>query len=453
MLSKNIKILVADDDESIRLSFKILLEKDGYEAHIVENGDKASELLKEQAYNLAFIDLKMPGLGGLDVLKIITENFPQTKVIIVTGFGTVDSAVKAMKYGAVDFVEKPFTPDSIRNILKKYVQDEPVSSHRITKQLKFKGDGQVESIIGTSPLMTDIYNLVHKVAPTDSTVLITGETGTGKELIAKAIHFNSFRRDMPFLTVDCCSLVETLFESELFGHVKGSFTGAIATKHGSFELANEGTFFFDEIGNISLNIQAKILRAIQEKEIKRVGDTETIKVDVRVIAATNKDLRVAVQEGTFREDLFYRLSVIPIHLPSLRQKTEDIMPLASHFLEKYNQKRKKNLSGFSSGVNEIFLKYDWQGNVRELENVIERAVVIEEKNIITISSLPTHIKEVADNKISEHSQIKNLEQLEEQHIIEVLEATNWNRSKSAKLLGIDRKTLYDKIKRNNIERK
>ncbi len=453
MLSKNIKILVADDDESIRLSFKILLEKEGYQANIVENGDRASELLKEQAYDLAFIDLKMPGLGGLDVLKIITENFPKTKVIIVTGFGTVDSAVKAMKYGAVEFVEKPFTPNSIRNILKKYVRDEPLLSDKITKQLKFKGNEQIESIIGTSPLMTDIYNLVHKVAPTDSTVLITGETGTGKELIAKAIHFNSHRKDMPFLTVDCCSLVESLFESELFGHVKGSFTGAIATKHGSFELANDGTFFFDEIGNISLNIQAKILRAIQEKEIKRVGDTETIKVDVRVIAATNKDLRQAVQEGTFREDLFYRLSVIPIHLPSLRRRAEDILPLANHFLEKYNQKRKKTLAGFSPAVNEIFLKYNWQGNVRELENVIERAVVIEEKNIITISSLPFHIREFADKKITKHSPIKSLEQLEEQHIINVLETTNWNRSKSAKLLGIERKTLYDKIKRYNIEKK
>ena len=301
--------------------------------------------------------------------------------------------------------------------------------------------------------MIDVYNLVLKVAPTDSTVLINGETGTGKELIAKAIHFNSHRKDKPFLTVDCSSLVETLFESELFGHVKGSFTGATATKHGSFELADGGTFFFDEIGNISLNIQAKILRAIQEKEIKRVGATDTIKVDVRVLAATNKDLRLAVQEGSFREDLYYRLSVIPVQLPGLWEREEDIIPLANHFLEKYNQKRKKILTGFSKQVQEIFLKYNWPGNVRELENVVERAVVIEDEKMVTLSSMPSHISEVSGKRNSNTSNIKSLEELEKQHIFEVLESTNWNRSKSAKLLGIDRKTLYDKINRYDIEKK
>ena len=452
MPQNDFKILVVDDDESIRLSFKLLLNKEGLESVIVESGKKSLEILAVQKFELAFVDLKMPEVGGLEVLKVIKEKSPTTHVVIITGFGTVNSAVEAMKYGASDFIQKPFMPDTIRQIIKKYRIKNTSSGKSKIKQLQFSRDGKIDTIIGTSPKMTDVYNLVLKVAPTDSTVLINGETGTGKELIAKAIHFNSNRKDKPFLTVDCSSLVETLFESELFGHVKGSFTGAIATKHGSFELANGGTFFFDEIGNISLNIQAKILRAIQEKEIKRVGATETIKVDVRVLAATNKDLRLAVQDGSFREDLYYRLSVIPIQLPGLFEREEDIMPLANHFLEKYNQKRKKTLTGFSKKVQEIFLIYNWPGNVRELENVIERAVVIEDENMITLSSLPSHISESTKSKISGISNIKSLEELEKEHIVEVLENTNWNRSKSARILGIDRKTLYDKLKRYHIDK-
>ncbi|MCU0644455.1 MAG: sigma-54 dependent transcriptional regulator [bacterium] len=299
--------------------------------------------------------------------------------------------------------------------------------------------------------MLEVYELVQKVAPTDSTVLITGETGTGKELIAKAIHYNSLRKDKPFLTVDCNSLVETLFESELFGHVKGSFTGAVATKHGSFELANGGTFFFDEIGNISLNIQSKILRVIQEKEIRRVGATETIKVDVRVIAATNKNLRQAVENDTFREDLFYRISVIPVHLSPLRERKEDIIPLANHFLEKYNQRRRRALTGFHPIVKENLLNYSWPGNVRELENIVERSVVIEDNDEITLSSLPSHLRgDSAQAETSSH-EIVSLELLEKSHIIKALKATEWNRSKTARLLRIDRKTLYDKIRRYQIE--
>jgi len=453
MPQNDLKILVVDDDESIRLSFKLLLKKEGLQPIIVESGRKALDILSEQKFSLAFVDLKMPEVGGLEVLKAIKENSPATHVVIITGFGTVNSAVEAMKYGASDFIQKPFMPDTIRQIIKKYSLIKLPASGREIKQLQFKREGKIETIIGTSPKMIDVYNLVLKVAPTDSTVLINGETGTGKELIAKAIHFNSHRKDKPFLTVDCSSLVETLFESELFGHVKGSFTGATATKHGSFELADGGTFFFDEIGNISLNIQAKILRAIQEKEIKRVGATDTIKVDVRVLAATNKDLRLAVQEGSFREDLYYRLSVIPVQLPGLWEREEDIIPLANHFLEKYNQKRKKILTGFSKQVQEIFLKYNWPGNVRELENVVERAVVIEDEKMVTLSSMPSHISEVSGKRNSNTSNIKSLEELEKQHIFEVLESTNWNRSKSAKLLGIDRKTLYDKINRYDIEKK
>lgn len=452
MSQNDVKILVVDDDESIRLSFKLLLQKDGYQADIVENGKSALELIRKHKFDLAFIDLKMPEISGLELLAGIKEKHSSTKVIIITGFGTINSAVEAMKHGATDFIQKPFMPDAIRSALKKYLEQKNSVVKNHSKQLLFSRNGQIETIIGISPSMTDIYDLVFKVAPTDSTVLITGETGTGKELIAKALHYNSHRKDLPFLTVDCCSLVETLFESELFGHVKGSFTGATATKHGSFELANGGTFFFDEIGNISMNIQAKILRAIQEKEIKRVGDTETIKVDVRVIAATNQDLSNEVKEGRFREDLFYRLSVIPIQLPSLRERADDILPLADHFLEKYNQKRKKTLNGFTNDVKEMFRNYYWPGNVRELENVIERAVVIEDEKVITTASLPIHIKNFVQKNSLHFSDMKSLEDLEKDHILDVLEQTNWNRSQSAKILGIDRKTLYEKLKRYGVEK-
>ncbi len=453
MVSSNLKILVVDDDEAIRISLEKLFAKTNHLAVIVENGAQALEKVKSRQFDLAFIDLKLPGMSGIDLLKQIRAISPRIDIVIITGYGTVETAVEAMKYGAYDYIQKPFSLETIRQVLDKIIQKRAILQGASTPRLKFDRDGQVETIIGESPRMLEVYELVQKVAPTDSTVLITGETGTGKELIARAIHFNSLRKNKPFLTMDCSSLVETLFESELFGHVKGSFTGAIATKHGSFELANGGTFFFDEIGNISLNIQAKILRAIQEREIRRVGSTETIKVDVRVIAATNKDLRQAVEHGTFREDLFYRISVIPIHLPPLRERKEDIIPLANYFLEKYNQRRLKALRGFSASVKDIFIRYHWPGNVRELENIVERAVVIEDGDEVSVTSLPSHLWLDGDQKSMVSAKVKTLEELEREHIIHALKATDGNRSKTARLLGIDRKTLYDKIKRYEIDDK
>ncbi|MCI0494456.1 sigma-54 dependent transcriptional regulator [candidate division KSB1 bacterium] len=446
-----LKIIVVDDDAAIRFSLKQVLEKEGHITAVVENGLLALEQLKSNHFDLAFVDLKMPGIDGMSLLKEIRNYDPRTDVVIITGFATIETAVEAMKYGAYDYIQKPFSIESIRQVLNKIVEKRAILQTGEIKRLKFDRNGQIETIIGESPRMLEVYELVQKVAPTDSTVLITGETGTGKELIAKAIHYNSLRKDKPFLTVDCNSLVETLFESELFGHVKGSFTGAVATKHGSFELANGGTFFFDEIGNISLNIQSKILRVIQEKEIRRVGATETIKVDVRVIAATNKNLRQAVENDTFREDLFYRISVIPVHLSPLRERKEDIIPLANHFLEKYNQRRRRALTGFHPIVKENLLNYSWPGNVRELENIVERSVVIEDNDEITLSSLPSHLRgDSAQAETSSH-EIVSLELLEKSHIIKALKATEWNRSKTARLLRIDRKTLYDKIRRYQIE--
>ncbi len=451
MTDEKLHILVADDEAVIRDGLKQIISKENHEVTLTEDGMDAFEHFQRfNHFQIAFIDLKMPRMNGLELLKEIKKISPSTEVVIITAYGTVENAVKAMKAGAYDYISKPFAPKSIRQIIHKIIEKRHLLNEPSSGNIVLEYGEMGEKIIGAGKRMQEIYELIHKVAPTDSTVLITGETGTGKELIARAIHHNSLRREKPFLTVDCSSLVETLFESELFGHVKGSFTGAVATKHGTFELANGGTFFFDEIGNISLNIQAKILRAIQEKEIKRVGATETIKVDVRVIAATNKDLRRAVEDGTFREDLYYRISVIPIHLPPLHERKEDINAIANYFLEKYNKKRKRNIQQISPDVQQLLLNYNWPGNVRELENVIERAVVIEDTDEITLSSLPTHIQGKSANTGGEHFEIRSLNQMEKAHIQKTLEATQWNRSKTAKLLGIDRKTLYEKIKKYGI---
>ena len=452
MAITKLNILVVDDEKVIREGCKQIFIKEGHAVTLVEDGLKAFNLFQtDNNFHIAFVDLKMPVMDGLSLLKEIKKISPSTEVVIITGHGTIETAVEAMKHGAYDYISKPFTPNTIRQVLKKIIEKRKLLGESSEKKLVIEYNNDGEVIIGSSFKMREIYELILKVAPTDSTVLITGESGTGKELIARAIHYNSHRNNKPFLTVDCGSLVETLFESELFGHVKGSFTGAVATKHGSFELAHEGTFFFDEISNISLAIQAKILRAIQEKEIKRVGATETIKVDVRVIAATNVDLRSLVAQGRFREDLFYRLSVIPIHLPPLAERKQDIIPLANHFLNKYNQRRKRDIERISPNVQELLLNYNWPGNVRELENVIERAVVIEDTNEITFSSLPTHFRGTSAVTNSTLFEIRRLDELEKEYITKALQTTNWNRSKTAKLLGIDRKTLYEKIKRYKIE--
>lgn len=442
-----LNILIVDDEKIIREACTEILANEGHSVVVAENGLQALNRIAQQKFDLIFTDMKMPGMGGLELLAEIKKSLPQADVVVLTGYATVESAVEAMRLGAYNYVPKPFTPETIRKILQNIIDKRKLIYGGPVKKTELVYNENQDTLIGQSERISEIYDLVHKVAPTDSTVLITGESGTGKELIAKAIHYNSLRRNKPFLTVDCGSLVETLFESELFGHVKGSFTGAIATKHGSFELANDGTFFFDEIGNISLNIQAKILRAIQEKEIKRVGDTKSIKVNVRVIAATNLDLWQGVQSGAFREDLFYRLSVIPIHLPSLRERKKDIMPLAEHFLKKIMHKRKRDIKGFDEPAIQALTNYDWPGNVRELENVIERAVIFEEGRSISVSSLPSNIRKTAPMKKNTAFEIHTLQEVERSHIEKALIFTNWNRTQAAKMLGIDRKTLWDKIKK------
>lgn len=443
------KILFIDDEESLREVIRHLLEAKGYQITLAADGKSAREQIASGKYDIAFVDYYLPDENGLQLLQVIKSTSPTTDVVIMTGFASIEMAVEAMRLGAYDYIAKPFEPEKLLSVLEKISEKQRQADEEIPSRLEITTNGRTDVILSQSNRMREIFHLINKVAPSDTTVLVLGESGTGKELIARAIHARSLRKNKPFLAMDCGSLVETLFESELFGHVKGSFTGAIETKHGSFELAHTGTFFFDEIGNISLNMQAKILRAIQEKEIRRVGSNEFIKVDVRVIAATNMDLRKAVANGIFREDLYYRLSVIPIHLPPLRERKEDILLLAEYFLKKYNEKRSRQIKSFTEEVRNVLKMYPWPGNVRELENVIERSVLIEDSENITKSSLPAHI--IGSFKNSESQDIRSLEEVERDYIQKALTTTQHNISRTARLLGIDRKTLYEKIRRYGLE--
>jgi DNA-binding NtrC family response regulator len=383
----------------------------------------------------------------MEVLKKIKDKNPETIVLVITGYATVDSAVEAMKNGAYDFLPKPFTPEELRVIIRRAIEKRKLRLENLHLQRELEINQKSDVIIGQSKAMLRIHQLVQKVGPTGSTVLITGESGTGKELIARSIHKHSIRREKPFVAIDCSTLVENLFESELFGHVRGSFTGASATKHGRLELANGGTIFFDEISNISINIQAKLLRAIQEREITKVGSNQAIKIDIRIIAATNKNLQQTVQQGAFREDLFYRLSVVPINLPPLRERKDDIPLLASYFVEKYDRKRKKSVKGLSPSAMKALLNYDWPGNVRELENAIERAVVLTENELIEPSDLYYYGLSVE----TEISHERTLEEIEKKHIENMLRLSNSHMTRTAEILGIDRKTLRLKMKKYGIE--
>ena len=443
-------ILVIDDEEVMRDSCKQILSRQGHNVKLAEDGYQGLELLKEKSFDLVILDLKMPGIDGMEVLEKIKESSPETAVVVITGYATVESAVEAMKRGAYDFLPKPFTPEEFRLIIERALEKKRLILENIYLRQELEVKRKSDVIIGKSKVMQKVYELIRRVGPTDSTVLILGESGTGKELVARAIHYHSRRKNKPFITVDCGALVENLFESELFGHVKGSFTDAVATKHGRFELANEGTLFFDEIGNIRPNIQAKLLRAVQEREITRIGSSKAIKVDVRIIAATNKDLRKAIQEKTFREDLFYRLSVVPITLPPLRERPEDIPELANYFLKKYNQKRGKNLTGISQRAMKALTEYSWPGNVRELENAVERAVVLAKGNVIEPSDLSYYGLAVDVSPGLTPGNHKRLMDAEAEHILKILKETGWHKSQTAKLLGIDRKTLRAKMKKYRI---
>lgn len=440
---KNVNILVVDDEKIIRDGCKDILKKDYY-VECVETGKEAIDILSKNLFHLVILDLKLPDINGIKILEKVKSESDNTEVIIITGYATISSAVEAIKKGAFDYIPKPFTPEELRLKVQNALRNIGLKFENIYLRETISKKEEPPVIVAKSKKMQNVYQLIKKVAPTDSTILIYGETGSGKELIAREIHRQSTRADKLFFPVDCGALVETLLESELFGHIKGSFTGAINTKHGSFELANGGTFFFDEIANLSLNMQAKLLRVIQEKEIRPVGGTKSMKVDVRIISATNKDLKKAVEEGTFREDLFYRISVITISLPPLRERKEDIPLLANYFLKKFTQKRNKNIKRISPEVLDIFQRCDFPGNVRELQNIIERAVIIEDTDAIHLNSLPTYLLTPPKKEIEGES--KSLKETEKEQIIRILEKNNWHKTKAAQELGINRKTLYRKIK-------
>lgn len=446
------KILLIDDEDLLREGCKRLLEMAGYEVKSSGNPEEGLRWARGETFDIALVDYRMPGMTGIELIQKLRIISPAIDIVMMTGYASIETAVEAMKTGAQDYIAKPFEADQMLETLNRLLKKRGQLGPQAEEQFTFEHGGQFVRIIGASPAMQEIFSLILKVAPTESTVLIQGESGTGKELIAKAIHTHSKRKNKPFIAMDCGSLVESLFESELFGHVKGSFTGATATKHGAFELAHGGSFFFDEIGNISLNVQAKILRAIQEKQIRRIGSTQTIHVDARVIAATNLDLQTAIINGQFREDLFYRLSVIPINLPPLRERRQDIPILTDYFITKHNQRRpNKPIERISLSALDIFTRYSWPGNIRELENVIERAAVIEDGNEITPSSLPPHLQLLFNQpEQSSDTAIASLADLEKKHIHQVLQKFAWNISHSAKALGIDRKTLYDKIKKYSL---
>ena len=445
------RILVIDDDESMRDSCRQALSRKAGRVEVAEDGLSGLEILEKEAFDLVILDLKMPGLSGMEVLKKIKQEYPEVVVIVITGYATVESAVDAMRDGAYDFLPKPFTPGSLRAIVGRAMDARELVLENILLRSELEASVGSEVIIGKSEPMRKVEEVMRKVSPTDTTVLLYGQSGTGKELMARAIHRHSSRNDKPFVVVDCGSLVENLFESELFGHVKGSFTGATATKYGRLELANGGTVFFDEIGNISMNVQTKLLRVLQEREITKVGSTQVIKVDVRVIAATNRDLQKAVQAGTFRDDLFYRLSVVPITLPPLRERRDDIPPLANYFLKKYNQKRKKDVHAISTKAMKALVEHDWPGNVRELENAIERAVVLTENDTIEPSDLLYYGLNASTIPEPDMDRPRRLTDVEKEHIVRTLEMFGGHKGKTANWLGIDRKTLRSKLRRYGLD--
>lgn len=444
-------IIVIDDDEGMRDSCQQVLTRAGYMVRTAKSGQEGLELIKKESFDLVILDLKMPGISGNEVLREIKMYNPEVIVIVITGYPTIESAVESMKNGAYDFLPKPFSSESLRIIVKRAMEKKQLAMEKIFFSRELGMEFESGIIIGKSPGIKKIMELVKKAAITDSTVLITGESGTGKELVARAIHHYSYRKAKPFVPVDCGVLVESLFESELFGHVKGAFTGATAMKYGRFELANGGTIFFDEIGNIDRDLQSKLLRVLQEKEITRVGSSQVVKIDVRVVAATNCDLCKKIAEGTFREDLYYRLNVIPMELPPLRERKEDIPLLAKFFLKKHGSKRKNRLPTFSSRSIEAFMQHVWPGNVRELENAIERAIALSEGDIIEPEDIFYFDLPVFNGESTETiGEIMSLEEVEKEHIKRAIRSFGGHMGKAAVALGIDRGTLRRKIAKYNL---
>ena len=443
-----VKILIVDDEDIVRQSLYHWFEEEGYEVECAEDGETALKMFEKGRYELMLVDMKMPGMSGLDLLTKIKEIDDEVIFILITAFASVPTAIRALKDGAFDYITKPIDPEELSHIVDKAISQQSLKRENI--QLKTQIDDIVrpDNLIGESLQMKKIFSLINTVAPTDTTVMIRGESGTGKELIAKAIHINSTRKYFPIITVNCGALSESLLESELFGHEKGAFTGAQYKRKGKFEMANGGTIFLDEIGTVSPKMQIDLLRVLETKQFYRVGGNEIIKSDFRVIAATNENLETRLKSGLFREDLYYRLNVFSIFIPPLRERRNDIELLAEYFLKKFTSTMNKKISGFKKETMDFLVNYSWPGNVRELENAVERAVVVCREDKISKGDLPFHIGEI--NLPDEND--KSLSSLEKRHIVKVLTENNWNISRSAEILGIDRVTLYNKINKYGLQR-
>ncbi len=446
-MGKMEKILIVDDEKSILDLLNMVFKKQGYSVESALSAEKAFELLDEDDFDLVLTDVRLPKKSGMDILKYIKEKEPHMPVIMITAYGTIKQAVEAFKAGAVDYVLKPFDVEELKIIVEKGLKERRLKEENVLLRKELKERYSFKNMIGKSKSMQEIFGLIDKISGNDSTVLITGESGTGKEMAARALHFSGKRKDKPFTTVNCGALPENLLESELFGHVKGAFTGAVAQKKGMFQVAHQGTLFLDEIGEMSPQTQVKVLRAIQEKTIRRVGGTEEIPVDVRIISATNQDLKEKLKQGSFREDLFYRLNVITFQMPPLRERREDIPPLVQHFLKKHCEKSGIKIKRVAPEVFNVFETYRWPGNIRELENVIERIVAIEERETITKKSLPNELlspqeTEAVGRKIRSGFNLnKVMDELTKEYVQEALNLSNGNMKKASSVLGINYRSI------------
>jgi two-component system response regulator HydG len=447
------KILVVDDDASHRQMLDAVLSGEGYEISHAADGRSAVAAVEERFYDLILMDVRMSSLGGLEALKLIKEMSPGIPVLIMTAYASVATAVDALKSGAYDYLTKPLDIEELRVQVKKALHHRQLEQENIFLKERLGDRFDFARIIGRSPAMNRLFESMALVAPSEATVLIAGESGTGKELIANAIHQNSPRRDRTFIKVNCAALPETLLESELFGHEKGAFTGALARKEGRFHLAHKGSIFLDEIGEMALTTQAKILRVVQEREFEPLGSTQTTKVDTRVIAASNKNLAEEIQKGRFRQDLYYRLNVVGLEVPPLRDRREDIPLLADFFLKRYAEKNRRHMKGFSPRAMDVLMRYGWPGNVRELENVVERAVIMAQGEVITPTEFPDDLKELDDGVKNAELGLtpgRSLREVEREMVIRTLEEAGGNRTQTARLLGISRRTLQLKLKEYGI---
>lgn len=453
------KILIVDDEGAIRKALGKFLETQGYDVHTAIEGAEAIEVCKNKMFDLLITDLKMPHMSGIDLIRAVKQIQPQILSVVMTGFGTIESAVEAIKEGAFHYLTKPFDLDDVSLLVEKALEFQRLQNDNQRLKKEVKAQYGFENIIGCSERLKEVFDVVDKVAETDSNILILGESGTGKELIARAIHYKSKRENKPLIPVNCAAIPENLLESELFGYVKGAFTGAVSSKEGKFLTAQGGTLFLDEIGDMSPKLQVKLLRVLQEKRFEPIGSTQSIDADVRVIAATHQDLEKLVAEGQFREDLYYRLNVIPIRMPALRDRSSDVSLLVNHFLEKYSKNNSVLTPSLTEEVLNVFQNYKWPGNVRELENTIERLVVLKPGQEIRKKDLPDKFTQVSNSYFFKTGfsipdtgiSLKNVvEDFENTLIKKALDKTNWNKNQAANLLKLNRTTLVEKIKKKNL---